>query len=666
MTQSLPWPAATYDWRLLMVAGLLALLAGLAAIRLFHRAQHTAGSSRTLAVAIAAVTLGCGVWSAHFAGLLAYQPGVVVSYDATLTFLSLFIAMLVAGAGLAAATYFPAWMLLGGAAVGFGIGGMHYVAVRALQVPGHVASASMLTAVSVAVAMLFSMAAIFVAMQRETWRWTAGAVGLLTLAIIAQHLTAMGGIEFVPDATRVVEGFSVSPTGLAVAIASATAFVGAIGGFGHGADVHNTKLASALDNLHVGLLIFDNNERILVCNKPYQKMYDVPAEVVQPGYGSLTSLLRYRTGNGTFREDPKQYLINLRKALQDGSSTHREPKLVDGRIVSVSTHPMAGGGWVAIHENISDRKHAEEQRLALAARDQRRVALEEAISAFRARAEQMLQTMMESTEAMNTIASALLKTSGRTSESAKSALDSSQEASAGTATAAAAAQELTVSISEINRQLRHTAEAVGVAVAKADKSDSEIAALAEAGQKIGDVIKLIQHIASQIKLLALNATIEAARAGAAGRGFSVVASEVKSLSVQTEAATDDIARQITTVQVSTENAIEAIRTITKQVQEINIYSSEAAASVARQSAATHEISQSVAGASEGAQTAFAVLNQVAADATATSDSARAVLQASDAVAAGAVSLREEINSFLQKVSEKANESLQPPAGLVGG
>jgi methyl-accepting chemotaxis protein/NO-binding membrane sensor protein with MHYT domain len=664
MNQSV-WGTFAHDWRLMMVAGLLALLAGLAAIRLFHRALHSTGSGRNVAVVLAAITLGCGVWSAHFAGMLGYQPGLVVGYDATLIFLSLFIATLVAGAGLAGAIYYPTWTLLGGALVGIGIGGMHYIAVRSLHVPGHVASITLLSAVSVGVAMVFSMAAFYVAVQRETWHWTAGAVGLLALAVVAQHMLAMGGIELIPDPTRVAETFSVSPTGLAVAIASTTAFVGVIGGFGHG-DVHSTKLNAALDNLHVGLLIFDSNERILVCNKPYQKMYDVPAEVVQPGYGSLTSLLRYRTGNGSFREDPKQYLINLRKSLEDGSSTHREPKLVDGRIVSVSTHPMAGGGWVAIHENISDRKHAEEQRLALAARDQRRVALEEAISLFRSRAEQMLQTMMESTEAMNTIASALLKTSARTSESAKSALDSSHEASAGTATAAAAAQELTVSIAEINRQLRHTAEAVGVAVSKADKSDTEIAALAEAGQKIGDVIKLIQHIASQIKLLALNATIEAARAGAAGRGFSVVASEVKSLSVQTESATDDIARQITTVQVSTENAIEAIRTITKQVQEINIYSSEAAASVARQSAATHEISQSVAGASEGAKTAFSVLNQVAADATATSDSARAVLQASDAVAAGAVSLREEINSFLLKVSEKANESLNPQTALVGG
>jgi methyl-accepting chemotaxis protein/PAS domain-containing protein len=588
----------------------------------------------------------------------------VIGYDATLTFLSLVLATAVAGAGFAVAVYFPSWLLAGGALLGLGIGAMHHIAIHSVQMPGHVASSSWLTLGSVALAMALSMAALHVSIRRDGWRETAGAVALFTLAIMAQHIMAMVAVEVVPD-PNVIASASMTPTALAVAIASATAFVGVLTSFGRGGDLQNNRLASALDNLHVGLLIFDSDERILVCNKPYQQMYNVPPEVVTPGYGSLTSLLKYRTGNGTFREDPKQYLINLRKSLEDGSSTHREPRLSDGRVVSVSTHPMAGGGWVAIHENISERKQAEERQNMMAARDQRRVWIEEAISSFRARSEMALQTVMQSSAALNTVAQTLLASSARTSESAKAALGSSHEASAGTETAAAAAQELTASITEINRQLNHTADAVSVAVNKAEKSDTEIAALADAAQRIGDVVKLIQHIAAQTKLLALNATIEAARAGAAGHGFSVVAAEVKSLSVQTASATEDIARQIATVQMSTENAIDAIRTITKQIQEINVYSSEAAASVARQSSATREISESVAGASDGAKTALTVLNQVAADAAATSTSARTVLEASDSVEAAATTIREEISAFLQKVSDRANDHLHPQNALLG-
>ena len=113
---------------------------------------------------------------------------------------------------------------------------------------------------------------------------------------------------------------------------------------------------------------------------------------------------------------------------------------MDGRFISVSTHPMAGGGWVAIHENISERKLAEQEHNLSMARDQRRIWIEEAISSFRARAETTLQMVMQSSGAMNSVAQALLKMSARTSENAQAALDSSHEASAGTDSAASAAR----------------------------------------------------------------------------------------------------------------------------------------------------------------------------------------------------------------------------------
>jgi len=653
------WFTDQYDWRLLLVAAVLASIAGLSAIRLIHRAQQKRGQAKFLVAVVAAVVLGCGVWSAHFAGMLAYQPSLVVDHDATLTLFSLFVATVIAGAGLTVAVYFPSWVLAAGAVVGLGIAGMHPIAMRALQLPGHLVSASGLTIASIVLGVLFSMAALYVAVERDGWHKTAGAVALFTISIVTQHLAAMGSVEIFADTTQAVAGVSVSKTGLAVTIAGAMAFVGVMGGFGGGQNIHGQKLAGALDKLSIGLLIFDADERILVCNKPYQEMYDVPGHVVTPGLGTLTSLLKFRTNNGTFREDPQQYLVNLRKALQTGSSTHREPRLVDGRFISVSTHPMAGGGWVAIHENISERKQAQREHDLAVARDQRRVWIEEAISSFRASAETTLQMVMQSSGAMNSVAQTLLKMSARTSENAQAALDSSHEASAGTDSAASAARELSASITEIDRQLNHTVEAVSTAVARAAKSDSEIAALGDAAQKIGDVVKLIQHIAGQIKLLALNATIEAARAGAAGNGFSVVAAEVKSLSVQSAAAAEDIARQIGTVQRSTQNAIDSIRAITRQVQDINVFSSEAAASVEQQGRATREISECVVGASGSAKTVLEVLTQVSNDATATSDSARSVLQASDAVEVAALSLRAEIGAFLQKVSDKANEPLLP-------
>ena len=112
---------------------------------------------------------------------------------------------------------------------------------------------------------------------------------------------------------------------------------------------------------------------------------------------------------------------------------------------------------------------------------------------------------------------------------------------AGTATAI---EELLGSIGEIRWRATKSAEMAHKLVSHAEATNATIRSLSEAVARIGSVVGLISNIAAQTNLLALNATIEAARAGEAGRGFSVVASEVKSLATQTAKATDEISHQI--------------------------------------------------------------------------------------------------------------------------
>jgi len=279
-----------------------------------------------------------------------------------------------------------------------------------------------------------------------------------------------------------------------------------------------------------------------------------------------------------------------------------------------------------------------------------RAKIEQAISAFRRRVEDHLRTVTDGAMAMRSTATTLFANSGQTSKSAESAVSASNEASTNVETAAIAADELSGSIGEISRQLNLTTEVVRSAVGEAQGTNQQITALAQAAQKIGDVIKLIHSIAGQTNLLALNATIEAARAGEAGRGFAVVASEVKSLAVQTAKATEDISRLITSVQSATGGAVAAIGRISNRMQEIDSCASAVSAAVEQQSAATNEISQNVASASDGAKLVVSVLGDVAGAATETRASAESVLTASQAVEAAAAELRREVEDFLARVA----------------
>ena len=413
--------------------------------------------------------------------------------------------------------------------------------------------------------------------------------------------------------------------------------------------IDNRRMRVAINNMSQGLCMFDRDERLVVCNRRYMDLYELSDEIVQPGR-TLASLLAYRIATGSFSRDPDEYRRGLVAAMAQGKTTTAEVKSPSGRVVSIINRPMADGGWVATHEDITERRSVERERVAMQEQQQRRSIIERAIAAFRQRVEDHLRTVTDGAMAMRSTATTLLTSSGQTTQRAESAVSASNEASTNVQTAAVAADELSSSIGEISRQLATTTTIVRAAVSEAQGTNAQISALSEAAQKIGDVIKLIRTIAGQTNLLALNATIEAARAGEAGKGFAVVASEVKSLAVQTAKATEDISRLISAVQTSTGSAVDAIGRIAGRMQEIDSCTTSVSAAVQQQSAATAEISQNVAGAADGAKLVVSVLGNVAGAATETRQSAESVLSASQAVEAAAAELRHEVEGFLAQVA----------------
>jgi methyl-accepting chemotaxis protein len=409
------------------------------------------------------------------------------------------------------------------------------------------------------------------------------------------------------------------------------------------------RMRIALDNMSQGLCMFDGGERLVVCNQRYRDMYGLSAQVVRPGI-TLTELLQARIAAGSFARKAEDYRRELLASLADGKTKSLEVTTADGHTISVVNRPMPGGGWVATHEDVTERRKAEHERIGMQQQQAQREAVEHAIHGFRQRVEELLRTVADGAMAMRSTADVLLESSGRTAKCAESALSASNEASTNVQTAAAAADELTGSIGEIGRQLDLTTGIVGAAAGEANDTNAQITALAHAAQKIGDVIKLIRAIAGQTNLLALNATIEAARAGEAGKGFAVVAAEVKSLAVQTAKATEDISALIKSVQGATEGAVNAIGRIAARMQEIATCATAVSSSVSQQSSATSEISHSVTGAADGAKLVVSVLDEVAHAAGDTRRSAEDVLTASQEVEAAAAALRGEVEGFLARVA----------------
>jgi methyl-accepting chemotaxis protein len=211
---------------------------------------------------------------------------------------------------------------------------------------------------------------------------------------------------------------------------------------------------------------------------------------------------------------------------------------------------------------------------------------------------------------------------------------------------AAATEELTASVGSITQQVARSAEIAAKAADEARRTNQVVEGLANGTQKIGEVVTLIQTIASQTNLLALNATIEAARAGEHGRGFAVVASEVKALANQTAKATEEISAQIQSIQGATSDAVNAIQAIGATIAEIDQISGQISTAIDQQGLATREI----AGSLQQAATGTREVNDNIARVGKASDEAGAAASKMHQAAAGLSSqserLKAEVDGFL--------------------
>jgi methyl-accepting chemotaxis protein len=301
--------------------------------------------------------------------------------------------------------------------------------------------------------------------------------------------------------------------------------------------------------------------------------------------------------------------------------------------------------------NRIERRQLEAERMNAdkLAMERRKAELNQFVEDFRAKISGIIERVLNSSGRFEKDAQQLSVTALSTAEMSGQSAGASRQASEHVRSAAAASNELSQSIVEISRRVQESNGVTAEAVKQADATDERMTELSAAGDRIGDVVKLITSIAEQTNLLALNATIEAARAGDAGRGFAVVAQEVKTLAGQTAKATDEISAHIVNMQRATGESVNAIKAIGQTIERISEITTSISSAVEQQGAATRSIAEGVQAAASGTLNVADNIEHVAKNARETGATSGLMLKSAQDLSEVSSHLKDEVEKFLDSV-----------------
>ncbi len=356
------------------------------ALKLEQRVQVRADGYGPVWLLASGFSIGAGIWSTHFIGMLGYDPGVVLGYEPRTTLLSLIVAIAAATVAFLFARAMPSrWAGAGaGLALGIGIACMHFLGIAGVRLPGHFTWDPALAATAIATGCGLAAAGMAIHVGRAGARARLAAATVLTLAIAVLHFLAMAAARVVPDPALAVPQLGLARGVLAAGIAGMMAVILAFAALtlmldhlrrinvalarqGRMLREKTLLLDATLDSMDQGLIMVDAGGVVRVCNERALALLDLPRAMMQ-ARPSYRAVLRHEASRRERRRPDRSIRTWIERGEAGQTQVHERAR-PNGLVLEVRTVPLADGGFVRTFTDITKRKAAEAEVARLARHD---------------------------------------------------------------------------------------------------------------------------------------------------------------------------------------------------------------------------------------------------------------------------------------------------------